>query len=347
MTKKKKTEEHDDGLLDPLDAHVEPATQSEHKDDILDEMTQRITKDIDKFLEDHGLCAKVVDIKDLVEEEKKMKEHFRDGMNSNFFKLYRGAEEMVYFEQMIKNKQDKIPEVSKKYCEDFFRPRNVFLPLERDCRRGEEGKCIASRMVPKGKENAKTAANPTKFCCREFLLPEQQETIRRTQKHPFPQRTCLLCNRFWTTFHSAEAEFFQAPVSYVVQDHKVTIGGENGYDLQNCIPVQSSGLEFYGIAWPFYKYNRADYIFQNKGFTLEVPLDYLNQVRKAFDYAPVDVDKCNNVLRSIPHLNSCRCAITDGSAENSVKMFCIYNFPYFTEHLMKPEHLTHREMENF
>lgn len=331
-------------LLDPLDAFTEPATHSEQKDEIIQNMTQKITQTLEQFLEEHGVCDKKVDISDLLEEERKFNEEFRDGMNANFFKLYRKPDEVKYLDQMISKSNETVPEVTKSYCKDFFRPRNPFNPLERDCSLGASGMCISARILPLMKNPFKNSS----FCCREFLLPKQLEELRGTHKFSFKERLCILCNRFKTTWVAYESTFYQTPVAYIIQDHKVKIGGDDGYDLQNCITIPSSGLEFYGISWPFYKYNRSDYIFQSKDNSLEIPLAYLNQLREEFDFPKIDdVDKCNNVLRSIPHLNKCRCTIINGTAENSVEILSIDSFPSFTELLMKPEIVVQRELENF
>lgn len=334
LTKEKQSEQPKGaahGHLDQLDQEIESNVNSGLKDDIMEDMKQRIVEDLNTYLTRHGFVKDLVSVEDLLQEENRLEEEYRSRVSSNFYKLIDKSKDSQVMEKLVSGWTDHIPEVGKSYCADFFRPPHPFNPLERKCRRSEKGKCLASRLTAASRDESNSD-----FCLREFLLPEQKAKIQREMKNDLPPRDCLLCNRFITTYLVYQRMYYRNPVSYLIQDHKNTIGGTDGYDIQNCFPVMQPKTAFYGVAFPMVKFHYGDVIFMKQGDNLDIPLEQLKTIWSSFDMEPVTTDMCDNVLRSIPSLSHCRSYIVRGVAENSTPVFRIKNFPQFIECEMKP-----------
>lgn len=334
------------GLLDRRDHEVETTLNNSSKADMLDEMKLKITESLDEWLSHQQFPEKLATVETLLAEELRLEEEYRRRVSANFYRLSDKAKDSQVFDRLSHQWNGYLPEVGKSYCADFLRPPHPFNPLERMCCRQKSGRCVAKLLATGSRNdhqtgtttNAATEDSGALSYLREFLLPEQKERVLREKTFDFAPRPCLLCNRFITTFLVYQAMYYKQPVAYLIQDHRNTIGGPDGYDIQNCFPVVPSGSSFYGIAFPMVKYHSGDMISKKQqGDHLDMPYEQLKEIWSAMSMGPMTVEVCDNILRATPHLSHCRSQIIRGVSELSTPIFRIKRFPRFIESEMKAD----------
>lgn len=163
--------------------------------------------------------------------------------------------EKVHYSKKILS--PNLPELDVNYCKEFL--RQSLGPYERDCNKGE--KCIGNIMFlkfPDSYEQSKYT-NKTSLILREFLLPEELENFRITGKLNSYVNTCLLCNRFETTFNYQKNISNKIESLECIQNHINKIDDKNGgYDKSKCIfPTPKSQMT--GIIGPIIKFSLVDY----------------------------------------------------------------------------------------
>ena len=113
--------------------------------------------------------------------------------------------------------------VTRAYEDDFLREA---VGNERACTMNDQCQGL---FLPHIKDQA--------FILREFLLPSEQESFKRTGKYSSEGRLCLMCKRseIARAFFNIRADGMGIKDHVILQDYRNIVGKEGEYCLEDCI----------------------------------------------------------------------------------------------------------------
>jgi hypothetical protein len=293
-------------------------------------LLESVSASIQELLEKSALHDNEISLESLQEEEAAKRNFFLKDLEYQMRNILSNEN----LNEILEGTRQSLESCSRAYCRDFLRPRNPLHPFERACFRGPQ-KCIGAvlkKYWPRNEQLAKESL----FCLREFLLPSVSERIRNFKQgddFQFPSVTagpCLLCDRFLCTFKTYQNISKGETTTFVIQSHKNPLGGSDGYDIDQCLPIFSTGLKFFGICAPFVSFSASDYILQSAEQSLDLPLSYLNELRAHMKLPLIEsrnMRDCITVLNQNGFSNSqIYTYVSDG-----VEILRISDFPFFKE----------------